>query len=319
MRRVWPVIVLMAGLVPRTWAQGASGPPSSASVRVFGYIQPRFQSDGDSASFFLRRVRFGAQGAAAAWASFRVQAELRTGGDTGTAAATVEMTDAWVAAANVHWVATAGQFKTPFSREQLQSASTLELAERTLVETAVAPARDVGAMVEWHTLPGARQVVHVAGGAFNGEGANRATNPDGRMLYVARLSAGTRAVEIAGNVANDNHGTRWGADGQVLRGAWIFRGEVLSFDHEPAAAGRDRGWYLLGGYTMLQRHLQLAARVEAFTVDAPAPETIHGYSVGWQYFFRGDDLKIQAAYTLFDEQGALALDNRLIVQAQARF
>src|SRR5207247_1410215 len=60
--------------------------------KLTGYVQARFQAIGDSAGFFLRRVRFGAQGNLAPWASYKVQGELRSGG-TGATAATVAATD----------------------------------------------------------------------------------------------------------------------------------------------------------------------------------------------------------------------------------
>lgn len=312
MRRLWPLVILVAG----PFSRSAGQTPAAASVHVFGYVQPRFQAVGDSAVFFLRRARFGAQGAVASWASYRVQAELRAGGDTAAASATVELTDAWVAAANAHWSAMAGQFKTPFSRELLQPASTLELAERTLVVDALAPSRDVGAMVEWRGT--GNTALRVQGGAFNGEGANRAANPDGRLLFVGRAVAARGGVEIAANLANDNRGTRWGADGQVQRGRWLARGEFLTFAH-PAGGGQDHGGYLFGAYALQRNRAQLVARVETYTTSAPLRTTFTGYGVGGQYFFRGDDLKLQAAYTVYDTKGPVALDNRLIVQMQARF
>src|SRR6266540_3354340 len=79
------LLVLLGAAVP-----GASRAqsPASTTPKITGYLQGRFQSLGDSALFLLRRVRLGAQGNLTPWASYKVQAELRSGG-TGATAATV--------------------------------------------------------------------------------------------------------------------------------------------------------------------------------------------------------------------------------------
>ena len=81
--------------------------PASVSTtpKLTGYVQARFQSIGDSAVFSLRRVRLGVQGNLTPWASYKVQAELRSGG-TGATAATVAATDLYLALTHRLWTAT---------------------------------------------------------------------------------------------------------------------------------------------------------------------------------------------------------------------
>jgi phosphate-selective porin OprO and OprP len=287
-------------------------------ARIFGYIHARFQAAGDSAAFSIRRARLGALGALHSWATFRVVVELRTGGDT--AGATVAMKDAVAifTTATARWSAAVGQFKVPFSREELQSAGVVELAERALVVDALAPGRDVGAMGEWRP-GGSASLVQV--GVFNGEGENRATNPDGRMLWVARAVVGkgdTRGgLAFGGGVASDPAGTRWGLEGEWRRGAWVARAEVIAL--EPASGGsRDHGWYVLGARKVARDKAQIVGRVEALTAGAPAA-TVNAYTLGGQYFLRGEDLKVQAGYTVFDVSGGASVENRLILQLQVRF
>src|SRR6184192_2233361 len=74
-----PSLLALAGALA-TPALAQSPAPVSTTPRLTGYVQARFQSIGDSAVFFLRRVRLGAQGNLAPWASYRVQGELRSGG-----------------------------------------------------------------------------------------------------------------------------------------------------------------------------------------------------------------------------------------------
>ena len=123
------IVVLSLCVAPRLAAQTPG--PSSTTPRLSGYVQARFQSIGDSAVFFLRRVRLGAQGNLTPWASYRVQGELRSGG-TGATPSTVAATDLYLALTHRLWTATIGQSKTPLSAEFLRPSTALELPERSM-------------------------------------------------------------------------------------------------------------------------------------------------------------------------------------------
>src|SRR2546422_7883108 len=71
MRSYCAIAVLTVCSAPRLSAQSPA--PVSTTPKLTGYVQARFQSIGDSAVFFLRRVRFGAQGNLTPWASYKVQ------------------------------------------------------------------------------------------------------------------------------------------------------------------------------------------------------------------------------------------------------
>src|SRR5213596_606533 len=96
-----PSLLALAGALGAP-ALAQSPAPVSTTPRLTGYVQARFQSIGDSAVFFLRRVRLGAQGNLTSWASYKVQAELRSGG-TGATAATVAATDLYLALTHRLW------------------------------------------------------------------------------------------------------------------------------------------------------------------------------------------------------------------------
>src|SRR5256885_14773632 len=84
MRSYCAIAVLTVCSAPRLAAQTPA--PVSTTPKLSGYVQARFQSIGDSAVFSLRRVRLGAQGNLTSWASYKGQAELRSGGTGATAA-----------------------------------------------------------------------------------------------------------------------------------------------------------------------------------------------------------------------------------------
>src|SRR5882762_2962825 len=173
-------VVALAPAALRVTAQAPAPTAFSTTPRLTGYLQPRFQSLGDSASFFLRRARFAVEGNITPWASYRAQVEMRTIGAAATPATsplTLSATDLWLRMSHQRWSGTVGQFRVPFSLEALLSSTTLETTERSRIVNAAK--RDIGAQAEWR-IPD-RLLVQAA--VVNVEGPNRATNPDNRMAY----------------------------------------------------------------------------------------------------------------------------------------
>ena len=283
--------------------------------KLTGYVQARFQAIGDSAGFFLRRVRFGAQGNLAPWASYKVQGELRSGG-TGATAATVAATDLYLALSHRLWTATIGQSKTPLSVEFIRSSLVLELPERSMAVDSLSPNRDVGVKVEWDTAG----TLALQGGVFNGDGVNRAANRDKRFLYVGRAFVrAAKGAYLGVSAAAKPDTTTWDAEAWVERGRVAVRGELLA-RHRSVADVTTLGWYALGAYGVVPKRLQLVGRMQQFDPnDRAGANRITGYTGAAQYFFSGDDLKLQLEYTVFDEQGPAVDNNRVIVQMQARW
>ena len=97
------------------------------------------------------------------------------------------------------------------------------------------------------------------------------------------------------------------------------RGEFLA-RHRSVASVTTLGWYALGAYGVVPKRLQLVGRVQQFDPnDRAGADRITGFTGGIQYFFSGDDLKLQLEYTAFSEQGPSIDNNRIIVQMQARW
>src|SRR5213593_3479466 len=180
MRHVHVSIVVLAAIAPTVVR--AQGTTVSTTPRLTGYLQPRFQAVGDSASFVLRRARFAVEGNITPWASYRAQVEMRTIGAPATpptSPLTLSATDLWIRLSHERWGGTVGQFRVPFSLESLLSSTTLETTERSRIVNAAR--RDIGVQADWHIPELTLQAAVV-----NGEGPNRATNPDNRMAYFAR-------------------------------------------------------------------------------------------------------------------------------------
>ncbi len=287
------------------------------AVRITGYLQPRFQAIGDSAVFYLRRARFAVEGQITPWAAFRAQVEMRTIGAPATPSAsplTISATDLFLKMSHDRWGGTAGQFRVPFSLESILSSTTLETTERSRIVNAAK--RDIGAQVEWR-LPD-RLVLQ--GAVVNGEGPNRAANPDNRMAYFARAVVTlTPGLDVGG--AFEGYSDSSGVDAQAMYRAsrWSARAEYIR-EHRNAGDVHTTGWYALAGYLAIPERLQLVGRVEQFDPsDQVATDRQTGYTVGAQYFFRSDNLKIIADYTFFREQAAQLKNDRAVVQMQVRW
>src|SRR5258706_6484431 len=243
MRHVHVSIVVLAVIAPTVGR--AQGTTVSTTPRLTGYLQPRFQAVGDSASFFLRRARFAVEGNITPWASYRAQVEMRTIGAPATPPAsplTLSATDLWVRMSYHRWTWTLGQFRVPFSLESLLRSTTLETTERSRIVNAAK--RDIGAQAEWR-LPD-RLLVQAA--VVNGEGPNRATNPDNRMAYFARaVVTPVKGLDVGGAFAGYSDST--GIDGQAMyKGTrWTARIEYIQA-HNRRTDIHVRGWYALAAY-----------------------------------------------------------------------
>src|SRR6266481_4518661 len=243
MRHVHVSIVVLAAIAP-TVAR-AQSTTVSTTPRLTGYLQPRFQAVGDSASFFLRRARFAVEGNITPWASYRAQVEMRTIGAPGTPPAsplTLSATDLWVRMSHHRWTGTVGQFRVPFSLESLLSSTTLETTERSRIVNAAK--RDIGAQAEWRVPD--RLLVQAA--VVNGEGRNRAVNPDNRMAYFARaVVTPVKGLDVGG--AFEGYSDSSGANVQAVYRAprWTARAEYID-EHNRRTQVHTRGWYGLAGY-----------------------------------------------------------------------
>jgi phosphate-selective porin OprO/OprP len=311
------VVTLSATISLAALAQAPPPAPVSTSPRIGGYLQPRFQTLGDTASFFLRRARFAVEGSITPWASYRAQVEMRTIGAAPTPAAsplTLSATDLFIRLSHGHWGGTVGQYRVPFSLESLLSSTTLETTERSRIVNAAK--RDIGLQADW-SLPG-RVVLQAA--VVNGEGPNRAVNPDNRMAYFARaLVTPVKGLDVGG--AFEGYSDSAGVDAQAVyrAGRWTARTEYIR-EHNRRTSVYTTGWYALAGFYVAPQRAEVVGRVEQFDPsNQVATDRVTGYLLGLQYFIRGDNFKMIADYEVFREQTVQLKNNRAVVQMQVRW
>lgn len=314
MRHLTAVVIVVA--IPA--ALSAQGPAAvSTTPRLTGYLQPRFQSSGDSDMFVLRRARFAIEGSINAWASYRAQVEMRTLGAPATPAASplsLSATDLWVKVSRDRWGGTVGQFRVPFSLESLLSSTTLETTERSRIVNAAK--RDIGLQADWRL----HDRVTLQAAVVNGEGPNRGANPDNRMAYYGRaILTPLKGLDIGG--AFEGYSDSTGIDGQAMYMGkrWTARAEYIE-EHNRRSDIHARGWYALAAYGALPRRVQIVGRIQAYDPnDRVATDRSTGYLIGAQYLMRSDDFKILADYEVFHEQVTQLKNNRCVVQLQVRW
>ena len=298
--------LLVAAICTQLAAQGPTG------VRFDGYVQPRSEMTDDSAVFLLRGARLGLQGQAASWASYRLLTEWRSG-----PASTVSLVDAYVQLTDQRWTFTLGQSKTPFSRGFLQNEPDMEIAELPMAVEVLAPNRDIGAKAEFR---GVRRLVF-QGGVFNGEGRNQTSNDNRSLLLVARAVAtidGGFEVGASGGIEDEEE--YLGVEAAYARRNIQLRAEYLQFKVGPGAGNTAAGWYAFGGWMQRGGRWQLVGRVEQFDPDnSGAGDRITAVTPGVQWLVRGENVKVQASYSIVSEETGSIPNNRAIVQMQLRF
>ena len=207
-----------------------------------------------------------------------------------------------------------GAVPRPFSLEALLSSTSLETTERSRIVNAAK--RDIGVQAEWR-LP---DRVVLQGAVVNGEGPNRASNPDNRMAYFARaLVTPVKGLDVGGAFEGYSDSAAVNAQGIYRAARWTARAEYID-EHNRRTGIHTKGWYALAAYDVLPQRVELVGRVEQFDPsDRVASDRSTGYLVGLQYFVRGDAFKMMADYELFREQAIQVKNDRAVLQMQVRW
>jgi len=200
--------------------------------------------------FVVRRARIGLQGTFYKYFDFFVEADFGQGGAV--------LTDGYL---DIHYWPEfrlrAGQFKVPFSYEELFSDNNLDFVERSVADS-LTPKRDIGAMLHGSLFGG---IVSYAGGIFNGSGQNTADTNDskdlaGRLVaYPFKQSELTllRNLHLGADVAWGDEGS-----GQSLQG--LTDGQFVFFPRIPTRGDRLRYSgevaYYTGPFTLYGEYIQ---------------------------------------------------------------
>jgi phosphate-selective porin len=269
------ILVLAAGTLAAEDKPTAAPVTSTSAFKLTGYTQARFGLVNDDyatlfnnsgpTSFQVYRARFGLEGEIVKNISFKVVVD---------AVKSPILVDAMIDFNLIKGgFLRAGQFKVPFSQENLISASQLDTINFAQVVTKLVPGRDIkasgrdiGVMADykWGTLEGMV-------GLFNGQGINT-VDLDAKKDIAARLtwaplsylSVGVSEYlghsQFAANVLTVKR------DRTGLEAAFNYSDFMVKAEYVKAWDGVKTayGWYVTGGYFALPKQLQLILRYDSY-------------------------------------------------------
>jgi len=201
-------------------------------------------------NFLVRRGRIGLSGTFYKYFDFFVEADFGQGAAV--------LTDGYL---DIHYWPElrlrAGQFKVPFSYEELFSDNYIDFVERSVADN-LAPSRDLGAMLHGSLFGG---IISYAGGIFNGSGQNAADTNDSKDLAARLVLTPFKQTDLVWlrnlQVGSD---LTWGDEdsGQSLRGQ--TEGQFVFFDRIVTRGDRLRYSgevaYYDGPFTLYGEYIQ---------------------------------------------------------------
>jgi len=316
-------------------------------MKLSGYTQFRYQAlqeQGKIDGFDIRRARLSLKGDITPHFSYKLQQEF--GGSS------PKLIDAdFGFEYNHHFKLNAGQFKIPFSQENLISSNKLELINRTqVVEALVARGkdlignqngRDIGVMATgsfWQVSD--NFIVDYALGMFNGSGVNASDKDEqkdfvGRLIFhpVTGLAFGGSfyAGGISNTLTKEYDRNRIGAEFSYELQQLSFKGEYLTgkdgaFDKtankyilKKDGGINKAGWYLQAGYYLTPKIFQAVVRYDTFDPNTDqSKNAANVYTVGINWLFN-KWTKLQLNYEIKDEEGKKINNNAMLAQLQIGF
>jgi phosphate-selective porin OprO and OprP len=309
---------------------------ASRQMQLAGYTQLRYQSfdeAGKKSGFDIRRARLDLKGSITPYFSYRVQADLSGSPKLIDGYGEIKLAD--------YFMITAGQFKIPFSLENLASSNKLESIDRAqVVEALVARSKDAignqngrdigiqisGTFLKIKDLP----LFEYRVGIFNGSGINVADTANSAKDVVVRLIASPiKGLSFGGSYYNgwdkaikpDEAGesqtrNRLGFEASYVTDRLSLKGEYIS--GKDGITSRE-GWYAQAGYFIISKKLQVLGKYDVYDPNTSKADNIStNYVVGANYIFNSWS-RLQAFYTISTEEGAAVKDNYLSVQYQIGF
>ena len=292
-------------------------PIAGRQLKIAGYTQVRYQfhsnlpdDDNDNVSSFdVRRARLDLKGAVTERFDYRLQVEF-----AGASAKVIDATAAYTFDPALK--ITIGQFKIPFSMENLASSSLIDAIDRSqVVEALVSRSKDVignqngrdigvqasGALFEIGNI----KLVEYAAGVFNGAGTNK-LDANANKDYAARLVVHpVQGLDIGGSYYGGyaTLGTppagrrrdRAGAELSYTLDPLTVKGEFI---YGKDSVTEKTGWYAQAGVFAIPKILQFVVKYDSYdpNIDKQDNETdlatagVNLFITKWTY--------IQAMYQL---------------------
>jgi phosphate-selective porin OprO/OprP len=301
--------------------QEESVSPANSTLKLNGYVQVRYTHwDTGTDGFRIRRARFGFKGELLKNFNFKLQMD-------GTRSPV--LLDAAVEISSIPYATLSfGQFKVPFSLDNLTSSSALDLVNRSQTVEELCPAQDIGSTGRdiGVTASGKFSILEYTLGVFNGSGINRVDTNDqkdiaGRLILRPFNSLAIGFSHYMGDqrpsasVVHVNR-DRTGVDVFFSKGPAFIKGEYIFARDDQAESA---GWYVRGGYSFVKEKLQALINYDSYDRDLDlAGNRIDVLTLGLNWFF-SEKTKLQINYEHHRDEFAGTTDNVFLAQFQAYF
>ncbi|SDR89144.1 porin [Opitutus sp. GAS368] len=296
--------------------------------------------------FYFRRARIYLAGSFAEDFDFKAELDLQgntLGAGTGQLARANEVFINWrkYPFANLRF----GQLKPAYGGEALASDTKIPTIERSLANDRLTESRQL-AVAAIGDLPG-KQVSYYAVVA-NGNGTNVSANDNSkfqkslRVTYTPVATAADKLTFGVDGLWTDDVGVAksdLGFTGNLFTGRRAMRGADLLWSHGPldlnaewlrgtfqptaavpAAKFDAQGWQVTAAYFVIPGRLQAVIRGEEFDPNTSVGgNTVRSYTLGLNYFVKGDDIKLAVDYLHGQVPGSTTDGGRLLTRVQVVF
>ena len=302
---------------------------------------PRWNGTNDH--FFFRRARIYLAGNVATDFDFKAELDLQgnsLSASTGLNARANEVFINWhkLPYLNLRF----GQLKPAFGAEALMSDGKIPTIERSLSSDRLADSRQLSVGAAGDLFDKHFSYLAIVA---NGNGSNVSANDNNRFQKSLRLAYTPIATDtdkvlvgvdglwtddvgvskpdlgLPGNLFTGRRTMR-GVDAQWTHGILDLSAEWLSGKFSPTAATafRAEGWHVTATCLLVPKLLQAVVREEQFdpNIDVGG-NTIRTFTVGLNYFVKGDDLKFMVDYLDGHVPGSLNDGGRLLTRMQIIF
>ncbi len=222
-----------------------------------------------------------------------------------------------------------GQFKVPFSQENLQSAAALDTINFAQSTSKLVPGRDnsangrdIGALADYRY-----GTFEAVAAVLNGSGVNKADPDDKKDIALRATWAPLEFLTVgasqyightipASATSPISKRDRTGLELALAKGPWMLKGEYI---HAVDNLKDASGFYVLGGYFVLPKKLQVVVRYDTLDLDldlAGNRSTI--FLAGLNWFF-ASKTKFQLNCELGKLEGQSLVFSALLAQFQIGF
>jgi len=221
-----------------------------------------------------------------------------------------------------------GQFKVPFSQENLTAGSDLDTINRSQPVLKLCPGRDISASGRdiGAIVYGKYSIIEYSAGLFNGAGINKADTNEEKDLaarvLVHPISFLTIGTSLYGGHYSEKVGApavtrnRTGFETAIVYNDFSLKGEFILAKDDTTS---KQGWYLQGGYFLLPKTLQGIVKYDSYDKNKDVSgDRSNLFTLGLNWFLT-DKTKIIVNFELYKDESGKTTNRALLAQFQAGF